>query len=101
MAETPKPLLNPGPKTRFIQNRGAVESFNNVIQLPAVRQALDAALLQYEDTVINTSQKDMNGAVAGYFRMLGAKELVDTLIMIGVSVPPPPQRTTENLDHRA
>lgn len=98
MADT-KPTLNPTPKQRFIQSTAIVSAHRNLMQSDQLRMSLDFALLEYQRRVSETSNPDMNGAVAGHFRMLGAQEFINTLIMLAETPVIPTVKPQGNLDH--
>jgi hypothetical protein len=62
-----------------MQSSATISAHRNLMQRDELRIALDFALMEYQSRVSLTSKEDMNGAVAGHFRMLGAQEFVQTL----------------------
>lgn len=82
MTET-KPTVNPTPKTRFQESGQNVSTHREMISSSAFQRACDFALLEYNHRVCSTAEPNPNGALAGYFRMLGAQEFLQELRRLG------------------
>lgn len=80
--------LNPSPKSRFQESGNNLSEHRKLIETPAFRRACDMAMLQYTIQV-NGQTLDGNSAAASAFRLLGAQEFLNTLILLAENVIPP------------
>lgn len=88
--------LNPSPKLRFMQSPDNIKKHRDMIDSNEFQRACDFALLQYQSQLSMTTV-DMAGAAANNFKMLGAQELLQTMRLLGESVPRVTKTDPDNL----
>lgn len=95
------PDRNPSPKSRFLSDKRAVESHNEIFSRPEAGLSLSMALLQYQHYLCSQQPipGDLTGAAFNHNRLRGAQEFVGVLLNLGETTLPPTTEKTGNLSH--
>lgn len=100
--ETKKITVNANAKSRFQLSADNVTKHMEMIGSREFERACDFAMLQYQQNVVVNAEPNPNGALAGFFRLLGAQEFLSELRRL--AIPPPklePLADPGNLNHNS
>jgi len=92
------------PKERFQQGadgKANIEAFRSLLEKGIFQKAADQAMLEYHRLVHTNAEPNPNGALAGYYRLLGAQEFLQTLIKLADPHITVANVQRESLNHRA
>lgn len=96
------PVVNPSPKTRFMQSPQVVSAHRDMIATNTFQIGCDFAMLEYQTRLALITPADFNTYAASGMKMQGALEFLQILRMLG-ETPKLPVVTTpgDNLSHRS
>ncbi len=101
MANPTTPILNPNPKTRFQSIDQNISKHRAMVDDPTFRRSADFALLHY-GAILAQQQVDFQGAAAMHFKMAGAREFLQELLLLAETMPKPSiVKPNDNLDPKA
>lgn len=89
----------PTPKQQFLEQTKQVAEHRNLMQNSSLRMSFNMALLQYQHNLM-AGMSDASGAAASSFKLKGAAEFLNTLIMLGEQMPQVDPSKIEQLNHQ-
>lgn len=85
----PLPLLTP--RERFQTEPQRITAHRAMVERESFQSALDYAMLEYQRQVQQSADANNQlGALAGYFRILGAQEFAQVMTKLAEPAPAPP-----------
>jgi hypothetical protein len=94
--------VNPSPKARFHESKDNISKHRDLIASREFERAIDFALLEYQRYMAQgPMDSNVNQALAGHYKQMGAVEFVHILKTLAEEAPIPPVRVMDQLDHRA
>lgn len=75
--------VNPSPKSRFLETKGAIEAHHGLIQTESFQRAKDAALLEYQRKLATNLGVSQNAQVEGMvmgWKLAGVQEYLAELL---------------------
>lgn len=100
MSYTP-PIAEQTPKQQFQASADNLSKHRHMLELPEYQRAVNLALLEYMQRVHKNSDLNPNAALAGFYRILGAQELIHVIFDLGVLPAKVETVPSRNLDHTA
>lgn len=89
--------LNPYPKSEFVKDSTRVKRHRDMFMDDALRESVNAALLEMSRQLTASVPPDMGGCAAAYLRMQGASDFVNILFNLAETPAAPTKSDSTNL----